>query len=67
MCGILGTIPKTDEHSFKCALDTIIHRGPDDYGIWSDDSITLGHRRLSILDLTVRVISGVRHSSEYLA
>ena len=52
MCGILGSLPKTDETFFKRALDTIVHRGPDDYGIWSDNNITLGHRRLSILDLS---------------
>lgn len=53
MCGILGTIPKTDHESFKNALNTLTHRGPDGYGIDSiDDDVTLGHRRLSILDLS---------------
>ncbi len=33
-------------------LDAIIHRGPDDYGIWQRGALTLGHRRLSIHDLT---------------
>lgn len=34
--------------------DTLIHRGPDDSGIWvdTDVSIALGHRRLSIIDLS---------------
>ncbi|MBN1555826.1 MAG: asparagine synthase (glutamine-hydrolyzing) [Phycisphaerae bacterium] len=34
--------------------DTLTHRGPDDAGIWvsSDGSVGLGHRRLSILDLS---------------
>lgn len=53
MCGILGTIPKTEEKFFKHALDTLAHRGPDDYGIELIGSdITLGHRRLSIVDIT---------------
>jgi len=54
MCGILGTIPKSSETIFRTSLDTLIHRGPDDYGIWSDGKdISLGHRRLSILDLSI--------------
>lgn len=53
MCGILGTIPKTEERFFKHALDTLTHRGPDDYGIDTiGNDITLGHRRLSIVDIT---------------
>lgn len=53
MCGILGTIPSTNHFEFKKSLDSLKHRGPDDEGIWSDGKeITLGHRRLSILDLT---------------
>ena len=52
MCGIMGVIGKIEETSFKKCLDTLAHRGPDGWGIWSDDTITLGHRRLSILDLS---------------
>ncbi len=53
MCGILGTIPKTEKNFFKKALDTLKHRGPDDYGVETiKDTITLGHRRLSIIDLS---------------
>ena len=54
MCGILGTIPATPESPFKKALDLLTHRGPDGYDIWNDDdqNVTLGHRRLSILDLS---------------
>jgi asparagine synthase (glutamine-hydrolysing) len=53
MCGILGTLPATNEQQFKQALDTLTHRGPDDYGIESIGSeIRLGHRRLSIVDLS---------------
>ena len=34
------------------ALDTLYHRGPDSWGEWYDDAVYIGHRRLSILDLS---------------
>jgi asparagine synthase (glutamine-hydrolysing) len=53
MCGILGILPADKEGHFRKALDTLSHRGPDDSGVWSSGrDITLGHRRLSILDLS---------------
>jgi asparagine synthase (glutamine-hydrolysing) len=55
MCGILGILPKAnDEYLFEDALNKITHRGPDGFGIWHDEqaAISLGHRRLSILDLS---------------
>tara|TARA_B110000008_G_scaffold177228_1_gene176764 strand:- start:1025 stop:2875 length:1851 start_codon:yes stop_codon:yes gene_type:complete len=53
MCGILGTVPFTENDRFNEALDSLYHRGPDDYGIKNiGRSITLGHRRLSIVDLS---------------
>src|SRR5947209_5879584 len=52
MCGILGLVGKIEKPAFQKCLDTISHRGPDGWGIWSDDSIMLGHRRLSIIDLS---------------
>ena len=30
--------------------DAIIHRGPDDEGLWIEENVGLGHRRLSIID-----------------
>jgi asparagine synthase (glutamine-hydrolysing) len=54
MCGILGFIGAVDKELFKAALDKISHRGPDGYGIWADGTIHLGHRRLSIIDLSDR-------------
>ena len=53
MCGITGTIPATEKAFFQRSLDTLYHRGPDNYGIESiGNEITLGHRRLSIVDLS---------------
>jgi asparagine synthase (glutamine-hydrolysing) len=53
MCGILGAVPSVRTSLFKSSLDCLAHRGPDGEGIWSDlGNIILGHRRLSILDLT---------------
>jgi len=50
MCGIIG-FNFDDKHLAKRMCDVIIHRGPDDEGYYSNDDITLGHRRLSIIDL----------------
>jgi len=33
-------------------IDAQAHRGPDAYGVWSDERCALGHRRLSIIDLS---------------
>jgi len=55
MCGILGWFGKHSEDdvdSFNTALDTLKHRGPDDRGVFIDNSVALGHRRLSIVDLS---------------
>ena len=35
-------------------LDVIVHRGPDDRGVWLGSGLALGHSRLSILDLSPR-------------
>ena len=56
MCGIAGILGKdgVDRHSVQRLIGPIAHRGPDDEGIWTDpeSGIGLGHRRLSILDLS---------------
>ena len=49
----MGTVPSTERNTFKKSLDTLYHRGPDDSGIeLIGNEITLGHRRLSIVDLS---------------
>lgn len=53
MCGIYGVIhKKMDRETAMRCLNTMTHRGPDGFGLWQEDDVTLGHRRLSILDLS---------------
>lgn len=61
MCGIAGFLQLTERFTPEQARarvegmrDALIHRGPDDAGTWLDPGgrVALGHRRLSILDLS---------------
>lgn len=64
MCGILGissfVYKETgdkfsnliEKNIFAKALNIIEHRGPDDIGVYFDENIIIGHRRLSIIDLS---------------
>ncbi len=57
MCGINGILhlqsqKKVDERILTQMRDALEHRGPDDKGIYIQQNIGLGHRRLSILDVT---------------
>jgi asparagine synthase (glutamine-hydrolysing) len=57
MCGIAGCYQQPDGHKLVDIMtDRIAHRGPDATGIWAHDddrvSVQLGHRRLSIIDLS---------------
>lgn len=59
MCGITGfinfsSLPDTPANIVSYMSAHIRHRGPDDHGIWFDEDarVALGHRRLSILDLS---------------
>ena len=74
MCGICGFLssnlmPRDMMQATICEMQKqLIHRGPDDDGIWVDErkGIALGHRRLSIIDLSVEghqpmVSSGERY------
>jgi asparagine synthase (glutamine-hydrolysing) len=54
MCGIFGHIGFIDKNRASRCLNTLTHRGPDGAGLWHHPEITLGHRRLSILDLSER-------------
>lgn len=52
MCGIFGHVGYLPAQIAQLCTDTLAHRGPDGAGLWHTPEITLGHRRLSILDLS---------------
>lgn len=54
MCGFVGFINRIDNsNKVLCdMLDAIKHRGPDAEGTYIDETIALGHRRLSIIDVS---------------
>ena len=52
MCGICGFTGEADAGVLRRMTEVLAHRGPDDSGLYSDTNINLGHRRLSIIDLT---------------
>jgi asparagine synthase (glutamine-hydrolysing) len=59
MCGITGVFGDSNGQSISAIVGdmtaTLTHRGPDDDGVWVDknSNMALGHRRLSILDLSI--------------
>lgn len=54
MCGYTGfTNPNSDaKQTLDAMSDRIRHRGPDASGAYIDEDVALGHRRLSIIDIT---------------
>ena len=57
MCGINGILhlqsqKKVDERLLTKMRDTLKHRGPDDKGLFIENNLGLGHRRLSVLDVS---------------
>ena len=53
MCGIVG-FNWEDKELAKSMASIMSHRGPDDSGAYADSIVSLGHRRLSILDLSAK-------------
>lgn len=60
MCGIVGiwNDKKSNDEIYDCLsrmIDVIVHRGPDDGDVWLDENmhLGLGHRRLSIIELSI--------------
>ena len=63
MCGIAGYWPRgrkkeleAENPEIQCFINSLAHRGPDDAGIriFREENIMLGHRRLSIIDLSAK-------------
>lgn len=52
MCGICGFYGIKDRRSLEAMSGVLVHRGPDDSGFYEDELVSLGHRRLSIIDLS---------------
>src|SRR5690349_5254761 len=56
MCGIAGLIAAQGSAAAiaRSMADAIVHRGPDDDGVWDDPAtnVAFAHRRLSIVDLS---------------
>jgi asparagine synthase (glutamine-hydrolysing) len=58
MCGIAGIFNlngnAVTHQEMSKVTQAMAHRGPDGEGIFIDDNLGLGHRRLSILDLSAK-------------
>lgn len=69
MCGIAGFIDRTiaePQELCRRMASALSHRGPDEHGVWTDPEIgvALGHRRLSILDLSAAGHQPMRSHSD---
>ncbi len=71
MCGIAGILSTASETiadvHLKKMINAIAHRGPDGEGIWSNEkqNILLGHRRLSIIDLSENAAQPMHYLNRY--
>jgi asparagine synthase (glutamine-hydrolysing) len=55
VCGLAGIVDfdrSVDVEQVARMTTILAHRGPDDFDTWDEDGVALGHRRLSILDLS---------------
>ena len=56
MCGIAGTVnlnkTSASQKILQKMTDAISHRGPDGEGHWIENNVALGHRRLSVIDIS---------------
>src|SRR5262245_25303704 len=74
MCGIVGLYkPIGAVHPREAVVatmrDRMAHRGPDGVGLWSsaDRRCVLGHRRLSIIDLSTSALQPMRNDAGTVA
>jgi asparagine synthase (glutamine-hydrolysing) len=72
MCGIAGIWyfdkNRIEHQNIHAMTDSLQHRGPDGDGHWfsDDDSVQLGHRRLSIIDLSEKGSQPMLYADRYV-
>jgi asparagine synthase (glutamine-hydrolysing) len=69
MCGIAGIISKdtiSPKSEIAAMTDIIRHRGPDGFGYYYGGNFSLGHRRLSIIDLTHHGDQPMKYMDRYV-
>ena len=64
MCGIVGFAGFEDKKLLKKMADVVRHRGPDGFGYFISKNISLGHRRLSIIDLSKKGAQPMSNENE---
>lgn len=68
MCGIAGIISydRSDHGYITIMTNSLRHRGPDNYGFYSNERVSLGHRRLSIVDLSSNANQPMQNEEGYI-
>jgi asparagine synthase (glutamine-hydrolysing) len=70
MCGIAGIVERygvTVEKTIISAMtDVVAHRGPDGSGIFMEKNMAMGHRRLSIIDLSENAAQPMHYGDKYV-
>ncbi len=69
MCGICGIVSyhsNANACDIRKMMDIVSHRGPDGEGMLLLDYLALGHRRLSILDLSTIANQPMRYLDRYI-
>ena len=67
MCGLFGWLSyrrglaDADYELGRAATKLMAHRGPDSQGEWFDNHVFMGHRRLSIIDLSTAANQPLQH------
>ena len=69
MCGIAGIVSQNATTNLRTdiqkMLDEIVHRGPDGQGLLIEGNVALGHRRLSIIDLSENASQPMYYKTQY--
>jgi len=71
MCGIAGIISHRPTSEIRTKLEAAVnclrHRGPESQGVWlnENNTVALGHRRLSIIDLSEAAAQPMRYAERY--